>query len=78
MLTLFKSISMFLLCSLLCLLLHVLHNFLKKTFPLLKIGGRGSRKLGVDRGGPPGLAAGGKYERSHMAKAQKLTSPKRT
>ena len=51
---------------------------LKKNFPLLKIGGRGSRKLGVDRGGPPGLAAGGKYERSHMAKAQKLTSPKRT
>ena len=50
----------------------------KKNFPLLKIGGRGSRKLGVDRGGPPGLAAGGKYERSHMAKAQKLTSPKRT
>ena len=52
---------------------------LKKNFPLLKLHGRGSRQLGVDRRGP---ALRGrrrlKYDRRHMAKAQKLTSLKRT
>ena len=32
---------------------------LKKNFPLLKLHGRGSRQLGVSRGGSPRRAAGG-------------------
>ena len=54
-------------------------SLLKKIFPLLKSHGRGSRQLGVGRRGP---ALRGrrrlKYDRRHMAKAQKLTSLKRT
>ena len=61
------------------LLCFSVSNRLKKNFPLLKLHGRGSRQLGVDRRGP---ALRGrrrlKYDRRHMAKAQKLTSLKRT
>ena len=60
-------------------LLLFLFVCLKKNFPLLKLHGRGSRQLGVGRRGP---ALRGrrrlKYDRRHMAKAQKLTSLKRT
>ena len=57
----------------------LLFLFLYKIFPLLKFHGRGSRQLGVDRRGPrPGGRRRLTYDRRHMAKAQKLTSSKRT
>src|SRR3989338_1260382 len=65
--------------SALYLLISLFHDLFKIKFPSLTYHGRGSRQLGVGRRGP---ALRGrrrlKYDRRHMAKAQKLTSLKRT
>ena len=53
--------------------------FIEEKFPTLNLPREGKSQLGVGRGGPrPGGRRRLKYDRDHMAKAQKLTSLKRT
>ena len=54
-------------------------NFFEEIFPTFVKSREGMSQLGVGRGGPPtGSRRRLKYDRRHMAKAQKLTSLKRT
>ncbi len=51
----------------------------EEKFPTFVKSREGMSQLGVGRGGPPtGSRRRLKYDRRHMAKAQKLTSLKRT